>query len=302
MPAKSSLIYGVILSLALHIVGLAWCPAPVSFHPPHPLYLVVDLFSGPATSGTDHGPDATSAGGGMPTPATKIATKDSLQSPQPAETKTLTPCEVKIGPTPQPKFSPSADKSHREKPLPLEPAIKNAPLEKTLAPDASVEATNAPGIAVASEPLKGRPNSAGIEQELFGDNGKNIKSGPNGGTGSGSGTGSSSGPGSGSGRGGLAGSGSPVETPMAYGTNPPPPYPNTARRRGWEGEVLLLVDVTARGEVCKVTVSRSSGYQILDRAALNAIYRWQFQAAQKNGRAVAGQVMVPIRFSIKDAK
>jgi protein TonB len=89
---------------------------------------------------------------------------------------------------------------------------------------------------------------------------------------------------------------------MAYGTNPPPPYPTTARRRGWEGEVLLLVNVTAQGEVYNVTVNHSSGYQILDRAALNAVYRWEFQAAQKNGRAVSGQVMVPIRFSIKDAQ
>lgn len=302
MPAKTPLIYWVILSLGLHIVGLAWCPAPGSFHPPHPLYLVVDLFSGPATSGTDHGPEATSAGGGMPTPATKISTKDSLQSPQPAETKPLAPCEVKIGPTPQPPISPSVTRPHREKPLPLEPTIKNAPLEKTLALETSVEATNAPSLAVATEPLKGRPDSAGIEQEFFGDNSKDIKSGPNGGTGSGFGIGNSSGPGSGSGRGGQAGSGSPVETPFAYGSNPPPPYPSTARRRGWEGKVMLLVTVSARGEVSKVAVKRSSGYRILDRAAVDAVYRWQFQAAQKNGRAVAGNVMVPIHFSIKDAK
>lgn len=126
------------------------------------------------------------------------------------------------------------------------------------------------------------------------------------GTGSGYATnsdpGTETGSGSGHGQGGQAGSGSPVETPFAYGSNPPPPYPNTARRRGWEGEVLLLVEVSAAGEVCKIMVSRSSGYRILDRAATNAVYRWKFQAALRNGRAVAGKVMVPIRFSIKDAK
>jgi protein TonB len=61
-----------------------------------------------------------------------------------------------------------------------------------------------------------------------------------------------------------------------------------------------LVTVTAQGEVCKVAVKRSSGYRILDRAAVKAIYRWQFQAAHQNGLAVAGQVIVPIRFDIKE--
>lgn len=137
-----------------------------------------------------------------------------------------------------------------------------------------------PVVAVAAEPLTSLQDNHGD------DPGNSAGSGAS----------------SGSGRGGQAGHGSPVETPFAYGSNPPPPYPSTARRRGWEGEVLLLVEVSAAGEVSKITVKRSSNYSILDRAAINAVYRWKFQAALRNGRAVAGKVMVPIRFDIKDAK
>lgn len=50
-------------------------------------------------------------------------------------------------------------------------------------------------------------------------------------------------------------------------------YPLLARRRGWQGEVLLGVQVAADGSLGAPTVLRSSGHAVLDRAALEALAR-----------------------------
>jgi protein TonB len=86
---------------------------------------------------------------------------------------------------------------------------------------------------------------------------------------------------------------------LAYGSNPPPPYPATARRRGWEGKVLLRVEVSARGDVLNVTVEQSSGYDTLDDAARQGAFRWRFRPARLNGRPVPGEVRIPVHFNLK---
>jgi protein TonB len=142
---------------------------------------------------------------------------------------------------------------------------------------------------------------SGPEGFPTGSQGDGVAGGRGAGTGSGEGSGAGTGTDGGFGGGGSPASGSPVATPLAYGTNPPPPYPATARRRGWEGKVLLRVEVSASGNVLNVEIEKSSGYAILDEAAQQAVYRWQFKPALQNGRPVAGQVKVPIHFNLKDA-
>jgi protein TonB len=87
-------------------------------------------------------------------------------------------------------------------------------------------------------------------------------------------------------------------TPLAYGSNPPPPYPATARRRGWEGKVLLRVEVSARGDVLNVAVEQSSGYDTLDEAARQGAFRWRFKPARLNDRPVPGEVRIPVHFKL----
>ena len=84
----------------------------------------------------------------------------------------------------------------------------------------------------------------------------------------------------------------------AYLNNPAPKYPASAKRRNIEGKVLLEVSVNADGEAAKVRISRSSGFPILDNAALEAVKNWRFIPAKKSGKAVAAQVIVPIEFKI----
>jgi len=62
------------------------------------------------------------------------------------------------------------------------------------------------------------------------------------------------------------------------GKNQPPTYPTIARRRSWEGTVLLGIDCDAEGVVQFVSVVRSSGHEVLDDAAVAAVRQWRFAA------------------------
>jgi protein TonB len=78
--------------------------------------------------------------------------------------------------------------------------------------------------------------------------------------------------------------------------SPGPKYPARALRRGQSGEVLLRIHVDARGVPARVEVASSSGSTDLDRAARDAVRRWRFRPAMRNGEATAGVVNVPITF------
>lgn len=50
-------------------------------------------------------------------------------------------------------------------------------------------------------------------------------------------------------------------------------YPALARRQGWEGQVLLTLTIEPDGQLDNLQVARSSGYAVLDAAALHALQR-----------------------------
>lgn len=77
---------------------------------------------------------------------------------------------------------------------------------------------------------------------------------------------------------------------------PPPRYPSRALRRGEAGEVLLRVQVDARGVPSSVEIVSGSGSRDLDRAAISAARRWRFRPAMRDGQPMAGVVNVPITF------
>jgi len=59
----------------------------------------------------------------------------------------------------------------------------------------------------------------------------------------------------------------------------------------------VLVNET--GSVDTVLVATSSGYELLDTAALQAVAGWSFAPATTNGRPVTVWVMVPVRFALQ---
>ncbi len=84
----------------------------------------------------------------------------------------------------------------------------------------------------------------------------------------------------------------------AYLRNPSPAYPNAAKRRGVEGKVMLEVKVTADGSASAVNVARSSGSDVLDKAARDAVIQWRFIPAKRGSETVAATVIVPIEFRL----
>lgn len=81
--------------------------------------------------------------------------------------------------------------------------------------------------------------------------------------------------------------------------NPAPSYPPIARLRGQYGRVVLRVEVSPSGDAETVRVAESSGYDVLDRAAADAVKQWRFIPARRNGSAVAAMVHVPVRFALQ---
>ncbi len=52
-------------------------------------------------------------------------------------------------------------------------------------------------------------------------------------------------------------------------------YPPLARARGWEGTVTLGFDLVPNGRLKRIHVASSSGYDVLDQAALEALIRME---------------------------
>jgi protein TonB len=83
-----------------------------------------------------------------------------------------------------------------------------------------------------------------------------------------------------------------------YQVNPPPKYPRLARRRGLEGIVILKAFIGTDGRVKSLSIFKSSGHSILDKAALKAVQCWQFSPGVIDGRPEEMQVKVPVRFQL----
>jgi periplasmic protein TonB len=114
------------------------------------------------------------------------------------------------------------------------------------------------------------------------------------GVGEGSGSGGGRGTGTGGGNGAWFG-----KFPGIGEGNSPPIYPREALDAGREGVVRLRVSVAADGTVESLRVEVSSGDSSLDSSALTAVRQWRFKPAERGGVAVAAEVVVPVRFSIR---
>ena len=79
-----------------------------------------------------------------------------------------------------------------------------------------------------------------------------------------------------------------------------PAYPILARMRGYEGMVLLAVQVLTDGRAGEVRIKKSSGYALLDQSALNAVRAWRFEPARKMDTPLVMTVDIPIRFSLNE--
>lgn len=168
-----------------------------------------------------------------------------------------------------------------------EPQSSPAATITTFSENSAALASPMANSALAQEAI-----SAGASQDAQG-----VGAGGIGGRGSGTGAGGN-GPGSGS---QGAGSGGGL-IQARYSETPKPIYPESARREGREGKVLLRVLVDDRGRSKTVEINTSSGSEALDHAAAEAIKRWRFHPARDGDKAVESWLRIPIEFRLADAQ
>ncbi len=84
-----------------------------------------------------------------------------------------------------------------------------------------------------------------------------------------------------------------------YRLQTPPVYPRRALELGQQGVVTLHAEVLPNGDPRDLKVAKSSGYRLLDMAALAAVKKWKFEPRNVDGNAVASWVRVPVNFVIQ---
>src|SRR5690606_20096797 len=89
----------------------------------------------------------------------------------------------------------------------------------------------------------------------------------------------------------------PLQQPSPLSTTSPFEYPIELWDRGIEGETVVLIHITAMGEVDSATVYRSSGYPQFDSVAVAGAYRRRFTPGRRGDKRVRTWARLPVRFT-----
>lgn len=81
--------------------------------------------------------------------------------------------------------------------------------------------------------------------------------------------------------------------------NPKPVYPAVSKRLGEQGKVVLRVLIGTDGLPQKVEIKQSSGFERLDRQAVDTVSRWRFVPGTRNGVPEAMWYLQPINFVLQ---
>ncbi len=81
--------------------------------------------------------------------------------------------------------------------------------------------------------------------------------------------------------------------------NPKPIYPLLSRRMREQGAVELKLCIDERGHVASVQLAKSSGYQNLDRSAMEGVREWKFSALGTKDQAVTHCYHLPVHFRLE---
>ena len=78
--------------------------------------------------------------------------------------------------------------------------------------------------------------------------------------------------------------------------NPHPTYPLIARKKGWEGRVVIQTDVDKQGNVKFVRILESSGFKVLDDISIETLKTWRFKPAKLGNKFVDDIVDISVKF------
>lgn len=82
------------------------------------------------------------------------------------------------------------------------------------------------------------------------------------------------------------------------GVKPSPQYPRRALMLMQEGTTLLNALIDKNGAVIKVDLVKSSGFAILDDAAITAVKKWKFRPDERVKNSSQFWVKIPVEFLI----
>jgi protein TonB len=78
-------------------------------------------------------------------------------------------------------------------------------------------------------------------------------------------------------------------------------YPRVAQMRGWEGTVQVAIDIGSQGKISGMKISQSSGFEVLDKQALDMIKSAApFPPAPQSLQGKEFVVNVPIIFRLQN--
>ena len=80
--------------------------------------------------------------------------------------------------------------------------------------------------------------------------------------------------------------------------NPHPEYPMIARKKGWQGRLLLNVHVSKDGNVININVVKTSGFEILDKISVKTIRDWKFIPARIGKKNIEDNLNIPVSFKL----
>lgn len=83
---------------------------------------------------------------------------------------------------------------------------------------------------------------------------------------------------------------------------PTPVYPRRCVRLKQEGTAIVEITVSADGAAEKFALRKSSGHELLDRAAIEAARGATFRPAFQDGRPVTAVIILPFEFRLKTAR
>ena len=106
----------------------------------------------------------------------------------------------------------------------------------------------------------------------------------------------------GSGHGSGAGTGDGADARAYCVYCPEPHYPLIARARGWQGSVDVGLSVLADGSVHDASLRRSSGYSVLDEAAVAVARQSRFRSPAASGLPAPLRGRIEYRFELTTAR
>ena len=284
-----------VISLLAHAGALTAAYALIEWQPaPEPVVIAVELVAGASDVGE---PDVSPESPPDPAPDQPSSHRQIINAPSPAPVvapagtpeRAPEPVHEEARPLPNPEPRTQTARTENAPATPVAHPLPPLPLAKPLhIPDAAVEIgaasvddePSSPKTPLtASAPPETAPNgdeeTSPLEQAKHEGSEEQVRPATTGGR-----------------------IGQSTLTPMPG--NPRPRYPLIARKRGYQGRVLLTVQIAGSGQVADITIAKSSGYALLDDAAMDAVRRWRFRSASGGDGPVDTIVEVPVTFKLED--